>query len=136
MIVATIVSSLLLIASTAAANAPTMMGAINNNPIAVVDETTNQDTFRALQSATLAEKWNITNPTFDFDSLSFDLDYGISDWILQGMVTHGIYDENCKEGGYTIPKTILSSSQNQLPNIRGNGLGKRVQQVTIAVNHL
>ena len=90
---------------------------------------------RQLQTtATLAEKWNITNPTFDYAGLSFDLDYGISDWIMQGMVSHGIYDENCKEGNYAIPSTILSATQSALPNTRGNGLGRLTQQLTIAVN--
>ena len=89
---------------------------------------------RTLQTATLAEKWNITDPQFDYDSLSFDLDYGISDWIMEGMVTHSIWDENCKEGGYSIDSNILASSQSSLPNTRGNGLGRRVQQVTVTVN--
>ena len=93
------------------------------------------DDARVLQTtATLAEKWNITTPTFDYAGLSFDLDYGISDWIMQGMVSYGIYDENCKEGNYAIPSTILSATQSALPNTRGNGLGRLTQQLTIAVN--
>ena len=56
--------------------------------------------------ATLAEKWNITDPTFDYDRLEFDLDYGVSDYIAEGMFSHGIYDENCKEGNYEVSNNL------------------------------
>ena len=89
--------------------------------------------------ATLAQKWNITDPTFDYDSLSFDLDYGVSDWVTNGEFNHGgfsygIYDENCKEGGYEVPTNVISSNKNSLPATRGDGTGRRVAQVNFEIN--
>jgi hypothetical protein len=54
-------------------------------------------TSRGLQS--LADKWNITDPLFEYDGLSFDLDYGTSDFIADTMSEWVIYDEGCREGG-------------------------------------
>ena len=100
----------------------------------VVEDGTSSPADRNL-AATLAEKWNITNPTFDYNSLSFDLDYGVSDWITQGMVSYGIYDENCKEGEYSLMNSnVLTSSLSTISNTRGDGTGTRVQELTVSVN--
>lgn len=58
------------------------------------------DTERSLQS--LAQKWNITEPSFDYDGLSFDLDYVVSDFITEEMVAYSVYDIGCKDGDYPI----------------------------------
>jgi hypothetical protein len=49
--------------------------------------------------ATLAEKWNITDPTFKYDSLSFDLTFTVSNYIgATTMAEATLWDEDCKEG--------------------------------------
>ena len=46
----------------------------------------------------LATKWNISEPEFEYASLSFTLDFKVTDYIVMGqnMVRWTIYDENCK----------------------------------------
>ena len=90
-------------------------------------------TSRNLQ-AILAQKWNITDPTFDYESLAFDLDYSISDLIKEGMVEHSIWDKNCNKGGVSVAPTVLWFSQGALPNTRADDFRRRVQQVTVTVN--
>jgi hypothetical protein len=47
--------------------------------------------------ATLAQKWNISDPTFIYESLSFTLGFGVSDYIKRDldMVKYTVWDENC-----------------------------------------
>ena len=49
--------------------------------------------------ATLAEKWNITDPTFEYDALSFDLTFTVSNFIGgAAMADATLWDIGCKEG--------------------------------------
>jgi hypothetical protein len=47
--------------------------------------------------ATLAQKWNISDPSFTYESLSFTLAFGVSDYIRRDldMVKYTVWDENC-----------------------------------------
>ena len=47
--------------------------------------------------ATLAQKWNISDPSFTYDSLTFTLTFGVSDYIKGdlGMVKYTVWDEKC-----------------------------------------
>jgi hypothetical protein len=47
--------------------------------------------------ATLAQKWNISEPTFSYESLGFTLTFGVSDYIRGDleMVKYAVWDENC-----------------------------------------
>jgi hypothetical protein len=51
--------------------------------------------------ATLAQKWNISDPTFSYESLGFTLTFGVSDYIRGDleMVKYAVYDENCDTAG-------------------------------------
>ena len=51
--------------------------------------------------ATLAQKWNISEPTFSYDSLAFTLTFGVSDFIRGDldMVKYAVWDENCDTDG-------------------------------------
>ena len=100
----------------------------NDNGVAAADAAP-----RKLQ-LTLAEKWNITDPEFDYDGLTFDFDYALSDFIQTGMVTHGLYDVNCREGGYVVPQTDLQSIQGPLPSNAFANVNTKVQQISVAVN--
>ena len=100
----------------------------NDNGVAAADAVP-----RKLQ-LTLAEKWNITDPEFDYDGLTFDFDYALSDFIQTGMVTHGLYDVNCREGGYVVPQTDLQSIQGPLPSNAFANVNTKVQQISVAVN--
>jgi hypothetical protein len=50
--------------------------------------------------ASLAQKWNISEPTFQYGGLSFELTYTISDYIEGGlgMIEYAVYDQFCAEG--------------------------------------
>ena len=57
--------------------------------------------------ASLAQTWNISSPTFVYASLSFDLDYEVSGFILDDMVEYSIWDSGCKQGGHSVPSNEL-----------------------------
>jgi hypothetical protein len=87
---------------------------------------------RGLQ--TLAQKWNITDPTFGYDGLHFDLDYQVSDFIDDDMFTYEIFDKKCQEGGN--PVTILASNHEPLTGtfLPSGGLGERVLALDIDID--
>jgi hypothetical protein len=91
---------------------------------------------RGLQ--TLAKKWNITDPSFAYEALSFTLDYQVSDFINDDMTSHAVYTSpGCKEDGALVDASYLTSSKTDLTgeiyNADNNGDGVRDQQVTVGV---
>jgi hypothetical protein len=86
----------------------------------------------------LAKKWNITDPTFAYDSLGFDLDYQVSDFISDSMATHTLWTApDCQEGAAAVGAGILTSVKVPLVGAfddTNNGDGIRDQKLTIAVN--
>jgi len=90
------------------------------------------DTSRGLQS--LADKWNITDPTFSYTSLSFQLDYGVSDFIMEGMQTATIYDEECQTGGVTVGTNVLEPTLEALATTQADGAGRRTVSFDVKVN--
>ncbi len=49
--------------------------------------------------ANLAEKWNITEPTFKYDSLSFALTFTVSYFVATAPIAGAtLWDVGCKEG--------------------------------------
>ena len=92
---------------------------------------------RGLQ--TLARKWNITDPSFTYDALGFDLDYEVSDFIDNTHTLHTLWTSpGCQEGGTAVPPTVLSSTRPVLTgadyNPVNNGNGVRDQKLTVGVN--
>ena len=65
--------------------------------------------------ADLAKKWNISEPQFDHSGVEFDLDYKVSDFITDDMVTYSIWDENCEEGGYEVTSGFITSTMTANP---------------------
>ena len=91
---------------------------------------------RGLQ--TLAKKWNITDPSFAYDSLGFALDYQVSDFIDNGHTSHAIYTSpGCQETGDVVPASVLTSTIPALTeaayNAENNGDGVRNQSLTVNV---
>jgi hypothetical protein len=70
---------------------------------------------RGLQS--LGQKWSTTNPSFNYNGLHFDLDYKVSDFIEDGMVSYTIYDKDCKEGNNLV--IVLESQKQALAGATG-----------------
>lgn len=65
---------------------------------------------RDLQS--LAQKLNITDPTFAYEGLHVDLDCQVTDFINDNVVAFApIYDRGCQEGGNSVSNTILPPSR-------------------------
>jgi hypothetical protein len=83
--------------------------------------------------ATLAQKWNITIPTFTYSSLDFDLDFGTSDFIGAGMASFSIWDQNCQEGNVPVPATVLAGSISPITGTAGDGSGLRTVNVGVSV---
>jgi hypothetical protein len=60
--------------------------------------------------ATLAKKWNISDSDFSYGGPDFNLTYTISDFILDEMITYGVYDKNCQGGNVLVPEEALGHS--------------------------
>ena len=91
---------------------------------------------RGLQ--TLAKKWNITDPSFAYDSLGFVLDYQVSDFIDNGNTLHALWTSpGCQEDGTLVPPSVLTSTRPVLTgaayNAENNGDGVRDQSLTVNV---
>jgi hypothetical protein len=91
---------------------------------------------RGLQ--TLAKKWNITDPTFAYEKLRFDLNYDVSDFINDDMTGYKLYTPECKEGGVLVTDgSFLSTDEPALtgdgydPNNNGNGIRKQAVSLTL-----
>ena len=86
---------------------------------------------RALQS--LAQKWNISDPTFDHESISFDMDYLVSDFILDTMADYSIWDVGCEEGGYPLSNDIINVVMSTQPGFVQNaaGTGNRIIELDL-----
>jgi hypothetical protein len=87
---------------------------------------------RGLQGS--AQKWNLTDPTFTYDGLRFDLDYQVNDLINDNMVAFGLFNVDCKEGGVTVADGILASSKEDLTGVAGTGIGDRMLAFDIDLN--
>ena len=85
--------------------------------------------------AGLAQKWNVSDPNFLYGNLGFTLEYTVSDFILDDMIAHQIYDENCAEGGTTIDSDILLPQlTTETVTTSGEGDFPRQVNVTIDIN--
>jgi hypothetical protein len=78
--------------------------------------------------ANLAEKWNITDPyitdpSFSYDSIAFDLTFGVSSFVSGAtMADHKLYDIGCKEGGNEV--TIGAAQDGVTSSVQDNaGIG-------------
>jgi uncharacterized protein (UPF0297 family) len=76
---------------------------------------------RKLQS--LAQKWNIEDPTFSHESISFDMDYLVSDFVLDTMTDFSIWDVGCEEGGYPLSNDIINVVMSTQPGFVQNAAG-------------
>jgi hypothetical protein len=83
--------------------------------------------------ATLAEKWNITIPTFEYSSLDFDLNFGTSDFIGAGMASYSIWDRNCQEGSVPVNPAVLAGSISPITEAALDGSGFRRVNVAVSV---
>jgi hypothetical protein len=91
---------------------------------------------RGLQS--LARKWNITDPSFTYDSLGVDLDYPVSDFIDNAHTLHALWTSpGCQATGNPVPASVLTSTRpvltGQAYNPTNNGDGVRDQKLTFGV---
>ena len=86
-------------------------------------------------SADLAKKWGISEPQFDHSGVEFDLDYKVSDFITDDMVTYSIWDENCEEGGHEVTSGFITSTMTANPPIatQRSGDGERNVELHLRV---
>jgi hypothetical protein len=86
----------------------------------------------------LAKKWNITDPSFTYGALGFELDYQVSDFIDDDMTAYALYTSpGCKETGAAVPPSILTSTKpvltGQVYDTDNHGDGVRDQKLTVGV---
>jgi hypothetical protein len=84
--------------------------------------------------ASLAQKWNISGPLFDYEELGFSLNYEVSDFILDAMVEHEIYDQDCAEGGVKVDSSILTATFTPDNTAAGTGDLMRGVNVDVVIN--
>ena len=70
---------------------------------------------RGLQS--LGQKWSTENPSLNYNILHFDLDYKVSDFIEDEMVSYTVFDKDCLEGNNLV--TVLNSQKQALTGATG-----------------
>jgi hypothetical protein len=84
---------------------------------------------------TLAEKWNITDNGFEYESLSFILGYVTSDFVLNSMIKAELYDTECMEGGVIIPSSELNYTIQTDDNDGSQpGLGDNPKNVSVKID--
>jgi hypothetical protein len=97
-----------------------------------------QAQLRGLQTSLLAQKWNISQPTFAYDGgLHFDVNYQVTDFINDNMVTFKIYNRDCEDGSNSVSHTILKAQKQALTNTYvagGRGTGARTLTIDIAID--
>jgi hypothetical protein len=71
----------------------------------------------------LAQKWNIDDPTFNHGGVSFDMDYLVSDFVLDTMTDYSIWDVGCEEGGYPLSNDIINVVKSTQPGFVQNAAG-------------
>jgi uncharacterized protein (UPF0297 family) len=71
----------------------------------------------------LAQKWNIYDPTFNHGGVSFDMDYLVSDFVLDTMTDFSIWDVGCEEGGYPLSNDIINVVKSTQPGFVQNAAG-------------
>jgi hypothetical protein len=86
----------------------------------------------------LGAKWNITDPTFAYAGLGFDLDYDVSDFVDNSNVATTLYTSpGCQLEGTVVPDGFLTSARPALTGVahnpNGNGDGVREQNLHLTV---
>jgi hypothetical protein len=67
--------------------------------------------------ATLAEKWNITDPDFTFDSNTFTLSFPVTNFVASGMAKYSLWTApDCLEGGIDISGRDVWANQELVEN--------------------
>lgn len=62
--------------------------------------------------ATLAQKWNLTEPLFAYGSNSFTLDFTVTDFIAQGMTQYSLWKApDCQEGNESLVNSTAFKSK-------------------------
>jgi hypothetical protein len=62
--------------------------------------------------ATLAQKWNLTEPVFEYGSNSFTLDFTVTDYIAQGMTKYSLWKApDCQEGNQELDTSTAFKSK-------------------------
>ena len=89
-------------------------------------------TYREL--AGLAQKWNLTSNGVTFDALNFQLDYIVSDFIIDSMIDAEAYTTECKEGGQTIPENNMNFTLITDDTPPGAGDFERSISINVTVN--
>jgi hypothetical protein len=88
-------------------------------------------TSRDLQN--LAQQWNVPDPSFNHESISFDMDYLVSDFVLDTMTDYSIWDVGCEEGGYPLSNDIINVIKSTEPGFVQNtaGTGNRMIELDL-----
>lgn len=86
----------------------------------------------------LAKRFNISGPVYEYDGLEFTMDFEVSDFMQDSMVSYSLYDGlNCKDGN---DNDITENDGYLLSRIRsdstplGDGMGTRTIKVQTELN--
>lgn len=81
--------------------------------------------------ANLAQQWNITEDGVKFKGMNFRLDYIISDFIIDNMISATVYSIECKEGGVVVPNTDMEHAV--VPDDTPSGVGDFERKISVNV---
>lgn len=89
------------------------------------------------QASGLGQRFNISGPVFEYDSLEFKMDFVVSDYMDDSMVGYTLYDGlNCKESDNDITINsgyLFSWLRTDLTPI-GDGSGERIMKVNAVLD--
>ena len=67
--------------------------------------------------ATLAQKWNLTEPSFAFDANTFSLTFPVTDYINTGMAQYSLWTApDCAEGGESLDESTIWAANSLAEN--------------------
>ena len=89
-----------------------------------------------IAQVSLAQKWNLTEPAFAYESLSFALDFDVTDFVTNGMSDYSLWTSpGCQEEGIAIAKgeagpwteTRLDDIDAQLASLTGANTDRTIR---------
>lgn len=99
--------------------------------LALLQSTISNDHVNSRQLVNLAEKWNLTDDGVEFGGREFRLDYIVSDFILDSMVSGEVYTIECKDEGVIVPESDLNFTIITDDTPPGAGEFERTVSVTV-----
>lgn len=88
----------------------------------------------------LEQKYDISEPVFSYDTLQFDFEFHVSDFISDLMVNYEIYGSHACRGNDTVSGVDITENDYLFPRLRpdlqevGDGFGQRTMKLSLSID--